>query len=511
MEKVLEETGVQVIKASSGNEALVCCLRQDFVLAIVDVQMPEMDGYELAEIMRSDRRTQSIPIIFLTAVYSDEHHLFRGYEAGAVDFITKPYNPKLLVSKVKVYLELDRRRRELEVKNQQLEGLFDHAPAGLALFDAEPPYRVLAHNDVYQKFWPEPFESRGVVGLGVSDFAPSAEEEGFMERFREVAEKGEGKTYYNIPYDGLSQGRTWWNFNLSPVYSEGKLVTFSHALIEVTAEVEARQALEAQLEERRKMEKELIHARDALEVRVSERTSKLEAANRALERSNQALQEFSSIASHDMQEPLRKIRTFGDQLKRNHGECLTGCGADYLDRMLGAASRMQKLLEALLDYSRLSTRADPFVRVNLGKVVREVIEDLDVRISETEGRVEVGELPTIEAASNQMRQLFQNLLGNALKYHGQNKPFVRVFSEPGNGREHRILVQDNGIGFDEKYLERIFAPFQRLHGRSEYHGTGMGLAICKKIVERHGGDISAKSVPGKGSTFIISLPEKQNE
>jgi PAS domain S-box-containing protein len=233
-----------------------------------------------------------------------------------------------------------------------------------------------------------------------------------------------------------------------------------------------------------------------------------------IEQSNAALQDFASIASHDMQEPLRKIVGFGDRLKRLSDDSLSDKARDYIDRMQKAANRMQALLKALLDYSRITTRAEPFSSVRLTELVHEVIEDLEVRILETGGRVEVGNLPAIDADYHQMRQLFQNLIGNALKYHKDNeKPLVMVYGESIEGEEAwRIVVEDNGIGFDEKHAAAIFSPFQRLHGRSSsYEGTGMGLAICKKIVERHGGTISAKSTPGSGSVFSIILPLRQSE
>jgi len=231
-----------------------------------------------------------------------------------------------------------------------------------------------------------------------------------------------------------------------------------------------------------------------------------------LEESNKALQDFASIASHDLQEPLRKVISFGNRLKEKHGDSLDPEGGDYLDRMLNATDRMQSLLQSLLAYSRVTTKAKPFREVALASIVGEVLSDLEVRIEKTGGEVRVGELPVIAADPSQMRQLFQNLIGNALKFHKEGeKPSIKVESSAVDDQTIRIVVQDNGIGFDEKYLDRIFAPFQRLHGRSLYEGTGMGLAICKKIVERHGGSITARSTPGEGATFILFLPVKQAE
>jgi light-regulated signal transduction histidine kinase (bacteriophytochrome) len=242
-----------------------------------------------------------------------------------------------------------------------------------------------------------------------------------------------------------------------------------------------------------------------------------------LERSNRELQQFASIASHDLQEPLRKIKTFGERLKAKYGETLSAEGVDYLERMQNASNRMQRFIEELLNYSRVTTCAAPFGAVDLGAELRDVVGDLQGRLAETDGSVHIGDLPAIEADPNQMRQLFLNLIGNALKFHGEEKPVVEVHGhvvegiegecseDTPCGRYCRIYVKDNGIGFDERNAELIFAPFQRLHGRSEYDGTGMGLAICKKIVERHGGAITARSTPGKGSMFIVSLPVNQHQ
>jgi len=211
-----------------------------------------------------------------------------------------------------------------------------------------------------------------------------------------------------------------------------------------------------------------------------------------------------------MKEPLRKVISFGNMLRQKCGDSLEQSGNDYLDRMLHATERMQSLLTGLLDYSRVATTSEPFKEVDLSNLIREVLSDLEVRIVKTGGEVHIEALPVISANPTQMRQLFQNLIGNALKFHKPGgKPMVQVHSVSNTDSGCQIVVEDNGIGFDDQYLEKIFAPFQRLHARSEYEGTGMGLAICKKIVERHGGSITAKSTPGEGSLFVIDLPARQ--
>jgi PAS domain S-box-containing protein len=261
---------------------------------------------------------------------------------------------------------------------------------------------------------------------------------------------------------------------------------------------------------RKRIEQELEKSRIDLEHRVRERTAELEQRNKDLE-------DFTFIASHDLQEPLRKIRTFGDLLLNKTGFCLNDQSRDYLHRMRESAARMQTLLKSLLDYSRVTGKERLFSKIELGKSVKESLMNLETLIQEKGAHVEVHDMPTLEADQNQMTQLFQNLIGNALKFQRANeRPRVEVYARalerpgPASGKAYEIRVEDNGIGFEEpKYLEKIFAPFQRLHGKEEFEGVGIGLAICKKIVERHGGALTASSIPGKGSTFIITLPEKQ--
>jgi signal transduction histidine kinase len=233
----------------------------------------------------------------------------------------------------------------------------------------------------------------------------------------------------------------------------------------------------------------------------------LKGSSRRLEQSNRELQDFASVASHDLQEPLRKVQAFGDRLKNGAGAALDAQSRDYLERMLSASKRMQSLIQDLLTFCRVTSQGRLFSPVDLAQVAREVLSDLEVRIAETNALVEVGELPTIDADALQMRQLLQNLIGNALKFqHTGKPPVVRLFAESAADGMLRLVVEDQGIGFDEKYLDRIFTVFQRLHSRAEYEGTGVGLAICRKIAQRHGGDITAKSAPGLGASFLVTLP-----
>jgi PAS domain S-box-containing protein len=231
-----------------------------------------------------------------------------------------------------------------------------------------------------------------------------------------------------------------------------------------------------------------------------------------LARSNAELEQFAYVASHDLQEPLRKIQAFGDRLKSKYEAGLGPEGLDYLSRMQNAAARMQVLIQDLLSLSRVTSNSKPFTPVDLGDVARTVVSDLEMRIQDAGGQVDIGALPVIFGDRGQMAQLFQNLIGNGIKFRKPGeKPVVKISSEIhalANGASGwQITVEDNGIGFDEKYRDRIFQIFQRLHGRSEYEGTGIGLAICRKIVDRHSGAITAHSTPGAGAKFVILLPQ----
>ncbi len=248
-------------------------------------------------------------------------------------------------------------------------------------------------------------------------------------------------------------------------------------------------------------------------------------ANRDLTRSNGELEQFAAVASHDLQEPLRKIRTFGDRLTRVDGAALSPAGADYLARMQHAAARMQALIDDLLAYARLSADPPCALPVDLAVTTRAVLADLETQIAQSGGRVEVGSLPTIEGDPLRLRQLLQNLISNALKFRRPETPplvTIRATLLPAEDATEagpaagaappawlHLSVRDNGIGFEPTHATRIFEVFKRLHGRSAYEGTGIGLALCRQIAERHGGHITATSALGEGATFRVTLPLHQ--
>jgi PAS domain S-box-containing protein len=262
--------------------------------------------------------------------------------------------------------------------------------------------------------------------------------------------------------------------------------------------------------ERREYERRLLVSADSLQI-----------SNDALKASNEELEKFAYIASHDLQEPLRKIQAFGTRLATKYREALGDQGKDYIDRMLGSAGRMSKLIEDLLAFSRVTTKSVPFEQVDLSAVLDDVQQDLELRIQQSGGRIVVGPLPAVLGDLSQLRRVFQNLIGNALKFARPGvAPVVTVtatrFKDIPAGTEPncpsetgwRITVADNGIGFEQTYSERIFELFQRLHARIEYEGTGLGLAIVRKIILRHGATIAAFGTPNVGATFVIDWPDR---
>jgi PAS domain S-box-containing protein len=313
-----------------------------------------------------------------------------------------------------------------------------------------------------------------VLGRSVYDFVLPEEHERVRKIFRGVLETGVPDSYDIRSY--ADTGPQWYVVRVGPIRDGGRIVGFTMITTDVTS--------------------------------LKKTQLQLEQSLRQLEQSNRELESFASVASHDLQEPLRKIQSFGERLKAVSAGALGPDGQDYLERMQSAAARMRRLIEDLLAFARVTSKAQPFARVELATITRDVLGDLEVTIEQTKAIVTVGDLPVLEADPTQMRQLLQNLLSNALKFRREDvAPHISIESSVDKEAGRcELRVRDNGIGFEEKYAERIFNLFQRLHGRGKYEGTGLGLAICRKIVERHGGSISARSSPGNGTTFIVVLP-----
>ena len=393
IEAILEKDNYTIVKAGSGKAALKILLNDhDFSLILMDVQMPELSGYETATIIYERDKLKSIPIIFITAHSYDEDFIFKGYRMGGVDYIYKPIKPELLRAKVAVFVEL-------YSKNQQL---------------MQQEKKLLAANEFLQK---------------------------------EIEEK------------------------------------------------------------------------KASEVRINLLNEQLVAKNVSLKQMNEELDQFAYMASHDLQEPLRKIQVFSDKILKNNN--FDPDSEKYFGKIISSSKRMQNLINNLLDFSRHTVSSNDFKKTPLKDLVRNALTELEVEIEKSNAKINYDELPVVSAVPGLMQQLFYNLFSNAIKFRKPSGDLViDIRSEKMDPRDvsgfakfnsdrnfYKITVQDNGIGFDDKYAEDIFRVFKRLHSYHEFEGTGVGLSICKKIVEKHNGFIKAESKIDIGSTFIIGLPE----
>ncbi|MBU3023221.1 sensor histidine kinase [Aestuariibacter sp. A3R04] len=277
--------------------------------------------------------------------------------------------------------------------------------------------------------------------------------------------------------------------------------------------------LKLNMRENARHQSELEAYNDELEDKIASRTQELRLFADELARSNRELEDFAFVASHDLQEPLRKIRAFGNRLEAGYESVMDDRGKDFLKRMLNAAERMSMLISDLLAFSRVTTRGKNFTKVDLNDIFENVTSDLEIAVEESAATINISPCPVILGDKSQIEQLMLNLLSNALKFRKEElAPVIDVTVRPPNEEELSglltrdlydwitLTIEDNGIGFDQSFAEKIFAPFQRLHGRSEYKGTGIGLAVCRRIVERHNGQISAFSEPGKGTRFVITIP-----
>jgi PAS domain S-box-containing protein len=383
-------------------------------------------------------------------------------------------------------MQIEERAKALDEAHNRIRDILNSVTDGFMSVSRDLKFTYV--NDAGAKVLGKPSEE--IIGNPVFDAFPDAKGTVFEECFRKGLEE---RTILSFE-DFYRPLESWFECRCYPS-ADGISIFFTDTTL------------------RRHFEQERERLLEELEQRVQQRTAELQGANEALQaRANELqllnteLQDFAFVASHDLKEPLRKIQTFGSLLREKYHDQLGDHGRDYLFRMEAAAFRMQSLLEALLSYSRITTRGRPFEPVELNDVVGEAANDLELAIKKAEGLLHVAPLPTVNGDRHQMRELFQNLIANAIKFRrpGVN-PEVKIYSRSVD-KGYQIFIEDNGIGFDEKYLDLIFKPFQRLHGRGEYEGTGMGLAICRKIMERHGSGISVNSIPGKGSVFKVTFP-----
>jgi hypothetical protein len=511
LEAALDSLNEELVFARSGREALRYLLEDNFGAILLDVKMPDMDGFETAELIRSRPRSRNTPILFLTGYKSDEH-LFRGYDLGAVDFLFKPIVPEVLRSKVAVFVELSRKAELLEQQaaalraqastlqkaGQQFRSLLEAAPDSMIICQAAG-YIALVNSCTERLFGysREELLNRHISML-VPDWAVSSPEENSPdERLLDgvIAQAGPP-----IELDGVRRDGSIVPLEISrsPLQVEGELL-ITTAVRDISVRKRFEQERAVAEEQVRNLNAHLEQLNAHLEERVRERTE-------ALVRSNDELAQFAYIASHDLQEPLRTVSLYTQALAARYGGQLQGEGLTFLRFIVDNATRMEQLIRDLLEYSSVDAgHARAKAPVACDVALDLALTNLEAGIAESGAMIERRPLPAIAGDMTQLTRLFQNLVSNSIKYrHPDRAPRVLI-SASRKGGDWLFAVEDNGIGIEPQYGERVFGIFKRLHGR-ENPGTGMGLAICRKVVSYHGGRIWVESAPNEGATFLFTLP-----
>lgn len=510
LKTLLEINKFPVDTASSGEEALKKILKFSYFLIILDVQMPGMDGFEVAEAISGYSKARDIPIIFLSAVNTDKKYITKGYTSGGTDYVAKPIDPDLLLLKVKTFYRLYAQNNELnniqqvlreeiesrkktELKLQQTVGelrtilesipqiAFTSDAGGNIDFVNNRWYDYSADKDVFPTSHPDDMTVNGALQKAISAGTQ-------VEVESRIQSLHSGVFRYHL-------------LSITPVKEQGKIAKW----VGIFTDIHGQRMINQLLEER-----------------VNERTNALQRTNALLEARNNELEQFAFITSHDLTEPLRKVQVFSHMVKKKFADKQAEDALPYLDRIIASSERVSGLINDLLSYSKLDI-AELKVPTDTGKLMEDIRSDLELLIADKQATITQGPMPSLQVNPGQMRLVIQNLVSNALKFSRKDiSPHISIAAEKvleknfdsiadEQGAYCRISVADNGIGFDEKYLDKIFVMFQRLNAKEAYQGTGMGLAIVKKIVEGHQGIITARSKEGEGATFVIVLPVTQSE
>jgi PAS domain S-box-containing protein len=487
LEAILGPLGHRVVRAASGELALKRCLEEDFAVILLDMRMPGMSGLETAAFIKARDRSRHVPVLFLTAHDDTDDALASAYQLGAVDFLRKPLKPEIIRAKVTVFVELFLRgerikaqERVLENERQFLRAVLESVQTGIVACDETGT--VTVHNRAARRVY------------GIED--ASAQPDSWRGKFQLRDTDGELLPDAQAPLARALAGERFENDEIVVAPASGPQRIVAATGCPIVGADGARIGA-------------VVSLHDVTERRQAAATIAGKAD--ALERSNKELERFAYVASHDLQEPLRMVSSYTQLLARRYKGRLDQDADEFIAFAVDGAARMQRLIEDLLAYSRVTSRGKPFEATSCEEAFDRAVANLHLRIEELSGEVTRGPLPKVLADPTQVEQLFQNLIGNALKFRRRDVPPKVHLAAERDGDEWHFSVRDNGIGIDKEYFDRVFVMFQRLHTADEYEGTGIGLTICRRIVERHGGHIWIESVPGSGTTMHFTWPASTSE
>jgi signal transduction histidine kinase len=486
----------RVLTARDGEEALAILEAEAPDLLLTDVMMPRMDGFTLLKHVRNHPERKNTPVIFLSARAGEEAKV-EGLDAGADDYLVKPFSARELLARVEGNIRLAESRK---VAEQNLRLVIQQAPVAMTILRG-PKLVIELANERALELWGKP--GPDVLSRPAMDAFPELVPQGFNAILQDVYQNAKAFRANEMPVELTRYGQTetlFINFIYEPLRAfSGGVDGIIGVGIDVTAQVRARQRLEQN--------------EQYLEAEVARRTSELEALNNDLQQSNNDLQQFAHVASHDLKEPLRKVKTFASRLVDDPGTHFSEKGSAYLAKVNSAADRMYTMIEGVLHYSVLNALGQETGPVDLGDTLAQIHQDLELPIAQQKATIHYEKLPVLNGASVLLYQLIYNLVNNSLKFvHPGRAPRILIRTEATtiDGQEGvEIHFSDNGIGFDPLQSERIFNTFTRLNPKDRYEGTGLGLSLCRRIVQRHGGQIRAIGRPDEGAEFIISLPLQQ--
>jgi signal transduction histidine kinase len=493
----------EVITAFDGQEGLQKALTFRPSIIVTDIMMPRVSGTEMIAELRRHNELNDTPILLLSAK-ADEELKIKLLSESAQDFILKPFSERDLQVRVANLVSarrskgvVDQANVELSRRSQQLSSLFEQTPSFMAVLRGPDHVFELA-NKAYLTL----IGHRNVLGKPLAEALPEIRPQGFIELLDQVISSGKAFNGYSVPLmiqrtPGASLEQVFLDFIYQPLLDINNKVSGVF--------VEGHDVTEAVISKKKLMENE-----ERLEIQVQERTIELKELNQNLKISNDDLQQFAHVASHDLKEPIRKIKTFGLRLRDEYESVLPEHALGFLDKILSATDRVYSMIDGVLSYSTVTSQDQPTVSVDLNEILKNIQTDLEVLINERKATLTVTELPTIQGAPVLIYQLFYNLVNNSLKFSKKDVPPVIDISSTITTFERnefaRVVISDNGIGFSPENSDRIFSTFMRLNSKDKYEGTGLGLALCKKIVQRHGGAISAKGRKNQGAEFTVLLP-----